>query len=84
MMEKLWSELIEHAPEVLGRITLDAISSERNEHNNNLIREEKELMTQLEYALHQASTDQEYAKRVASDLGFCYFTRSQSEQAKRS
>ena len=84
MMEKLLSELSEYAPEVFGRITLGAISSERNEHNNNLMREKKELMTQLEYALHQASIDQEYAKRVASDLGFCYFTRSHSAQAKRS
>ena len=84
MMEKLLSELSEYAPEVFGRITLGAISSERNEHNNNLMREKEELMTQLEYALHQASIDQEYAKRVASDLGFCYFTRSHSAQAKRS
>ena len=84
MMEKLLSELSEYAPEVFGRITLGAISSERNEHNNNLMMEKNELMTQIEYAMHQASIDQEYAKRVASDLGFCYFTRSHSSQAKRS
>ena len=84
MLIKLHRLLQEYAPVLLDHISLGTLGSECNEHNNNFMREKRELMTQLEYALHQASMDVEMAKAAAGDLGFRYFTRAHSAQAKRS
>ena len=84
MLIKLHRLLQEYAPVLLDHISLGTLGSECNEHNNNFMREKRELMTQLEYALHQASIDVEMAKAAAGDLGFRYFTRAHSAQAKRS